>query len=122
MATVLPSPVVTVMRADDQGRPSAMTEVTSILAAIEEGDARVAEQLVPLVYSELHRLAAQKLTRAAARPNSSGDGLGARSLPADWWTSRRPSRWNSRGHFFAAAAEAMRRILIEKALAEEKTL
>jgi RNA polymerase sigma factor (TIGR02999 family) len=91
-----------------------MSEVTRILSAIEQGDAQAAGQLLPLVYDELRRLAARKL--AGEKP---GQTLTATALvheaylrlvgPAD------EPRWESRGHFYAAAAEAMRRILVEKA-------
>jgi RNA polymerase sigma factor (TIGR02999 family) len=91
-----------------------MNDVTRILEAIEQGDPRASEQLLPLVYQELRRLAAQKLAR-----ESPGQTLDATALvhevylklvkPAD------PRRWDSGGHFFAAAAEAMRRILVDKA-------
>jgi RNA polymerase sigma factor (TIGR02999 family) len=94
-----------------------MSEMTRILSAIEQGDPRAAEQLLPLVYDELRRLAAQKLAREMP-----GQTLQATALvheaylrlvggPGD---AAAPS-WNSRGHFFAAAAEAMRRILVERA-------
>src|SRR5262245_13265100 len=91
-----------------------MSDVTSILVAIQQGDARATEELFPLVYDELRRLAAQKL--AGERP---GQTLQATSLVHEVYlrlvdVSREPA-WNSRGHFFAAAAEAMRRILIEEA-------
>jgi RNA polymerase sigma factor (TIGR02999 family) len=91
-----------------------MTDVTHILSAIEQGDPRAAEQLLPLVYSELRRLAAQKL--AQEKP---GQTLQATALVHDAYLrlvgkgDEQP--WNSRGHFFAAAAEAMRRILVENA-------
>jgi RNA polymerase sigma factor (TIGR02999 family) len=91
-----------------------MSEVTRILSAIDQGDPSAAEQLLPLVYDELRKLAAQKL--AQEKP---GQTLQATALvheaylrlvgPAD------APKWNSRGHFFAAAAEAMRRILVEGA-------
>ncbi len=91
-----------------------MTDVTRILSAIEQGDPHAAEQLLPLVYDELRRLAAQKL--AQEKP---GQTLDATALvheaylrlvgPAD------ANRWRDRGHFFAAAAESMRRILVEHA-------
>jgi RNA polymerase sigma factor (TIGR02999 family) len=91
-----------------------MTDVTRILSAIERGDSRAADQLFPLVYDELRRMAAHRLARE--RP---GQTLQATALvneaylrlvgpEGDW-------RWDSRGHFFAAAAEAMRRILVENA-------
>jgi RNA polymerase sigma factor (TIGR02999 family) len=92
-----------------------MSEVTRILSAIEQGDAMAAERLLPLVYEELRRLAAQKL--AQEKP---GQTLEATALVHEAYlrlvaSERRASflPWGSRGHFFAAAAEAMRRILIE---------
>jgi RNA polymerase sigma factor (TIGR02999 family) len=93
---------------------ASMSDVTRILLAIQQGDQRATEELFPLVYDELRRLAAQKL--ALERP---GQNLQATSLVHEVYlrlvdVSREPS-WNSRGHFFAAAAEAMRRILIEEA-------
>jgi RNA polymerase sigma factor (TIGR02999 family) len=97
-----------------------MSDVTHILSAIEQGDPHAADQLLPLVYDELRKLASQKL--AQERPGQTlqatalvheaylrlvlnpGDAAGGRDL-----------HWNSRGHFFAAAAEAMRRILMNRA-------
>src|SRR5947209_2183790 len=106
--------VETVVRVDGPGRPSAMTEVTRILAAIERGDPQVAEQLLPLVYSELRRLAARKLSHEAP-----GQTLQATGLVHEAYLRlvdvEKAQHWNSRGHFFAAAAEAMRRILVEQA-------
>jgi RNA polymerase sigma factor (TIGR02999 family) len=91
-----------------------MTEVTRILAAIEQGDPQAAEQLLPIVYDELRRLAAQKL--AQEKP---GQTLQATALVHEAYLRlvdvKRAQKWNSRGHFFAAAAEAMRRILIDNA-------
>src|SRR5437763_5855340 len=91
-----------------------MTEVTRILSAIERGDPHAAEQLLPLVYAELRQLAAQKL--AQEKP---GQTLQATALVHDAYLRLvdvdQVQHWNSRGHFFAAAAEAMRRILIENA-------
>ena len=91
-----------------------MNDVTRILSAVEQGDAGAAEQLLPLVYDELRKLAAQRLAREAP-----GQTLQATALvheaylrlvgPAD------VGRWENRAHFFAAAAEAMRRILVEAA-------
>jgi RNA polymerase sigma factor (TIGR02999 family) len=91
-----------------------MSEVTRILSAIEQGDPSAAEQLLPLVYEELRKLAAQKL--AGERP---GHTLEATALVHEAYlrlvdTGLAP-HWNSRGHFFAAAAEAMRRLLIDQA-------
>jgi RNA polymerase sigma factor (TIGR02999 family) len=91
-----------------------MTEVTKILAAIEQGNPRAAAQLLPLVYDELRRLAAQKL--AHEKP---GQTLQATALVHDAYVrllgGEHTQNWNSRGHFFAAAAEAMRRILVDNA-------
>src|SRR6266481_4361465 len=91
-----------------------MSEVTRILSAIEQGDPHAAEQLLPLVYDELRRLAAQKL--ADEKP---GQTLQATALVHEAYLRlvdvERAQHWNSRGHFFAAAAEAMRRILINRA-------
>jgi RNA polymerase sigma factor (TIGR02999 family) len=91
-----------------------MNDVTRILSAIEEGDPHAAERLLPLVYGELRRLAAQKL--AGEKP---GQTLDATALVHEAYLRlvdvARAQHWNSRGHFFAAAAEAMRRILVENA-------
>src|SRR5262245_27780188 len=91
-----------------------MSEVTRILSAIEQGDPSAAEQLLPLVYDELRRLAAQKL--AHEQP---GQTLQATALVHEAYLRlvdvQQAQQWNSRGHFFAAAAEAMRRILVENA-------
>src|SRR5881628_1092714 len=91
-----------------------MSEVTRILSAIEQGDPHAAEQLLPLVYDELRKLAAQKL--AQEKP---GQTLEATALVHEGYLrlvgTAGEQHWDSRGHFFAAAAEAMRRILIEGA-------
>ena len=93
-----------------------MSDVTQILSAIEQGDPQAPERLLPLVYDELRRLAAQKMAR-----ESPGQTLQATALVHEAYLrlvkSGTPAEphWNSRGHFFAAAAEAMRRILVEKA-------
>jgi RNA polymerase sigma factor (TIGR02999 family) len=91
-----------------------MSEVTRILSAIDQGDPHAAEQLLPLVYDELRRLAAQKL--AQEKP---GQTLEATALVHEAYLRlvdvEKAQHWNSRGHFFAAAAEAMRRILIDSA-------
>jgi RNA polymerase sigma factor (TIGR02999 family) len=91
-----------------------MSEVTQILSAIEQGDPHAAEQLLPLVYEELRKLAAQRL--AQEKP---GQTLQATALVHEAYLRLvdvdKGQRWNSRGHFFAAAAEAMRRILVERA-------
>ena len=89
-----------------------MNDVTRILSAIEQGEAHAAEQLLPLVYSELRQLAAEKLAQ-----ETPGQTLQATALVHEAYLRlvdhERAQHWNSRGHFFAAAAEAMRRILIE---------
>ena len=96
-----------------------MSEVTRVLSAIEEGDPHAAEQLLPLIYQELRKLAAQKL--AQEKP---GQTLEATALVHEAYvrlvaggdaSARREKHWDSRGHFFAAAAEAMRRIMVENA-------
>jgi RNA polymerase sigma factor (TIGR02999 family) len=91
-----------------------MSDVTPILSAIEQGDPAAAEQLLPLVYTELRRLAAARL--ADEKP---GQTLEATALVHEAYLRlvdvEQAQHWNSRGHFFAAAAEAMRRILVERA-------
>ncbi len=91
-----------------------MSEVTHILSAIEHGDPIASEQLLPLVYQELRQLAAAKL--AQEKP---GQTLQATALVHEAYLRLvdvdQSQHWNSRGHFFAAAAEAMRRILVENA-------
>jgi RNA polymerase sigma factor (TIGR02999 family) len=91
-----------------------MNGLTQILCAIHEGDPHAAEQLLPLVYDELRKLAAQKL--AQEKP---GQTLQATALVHEAYLRlvdvERVQSWDSRGHFFAAAAEAMRRILIDNA-------
>jgi len=91
-----------------------MNEVTRILSAIEQGDPQAAEQLLPLVYDELRNLAAQRL--AEEKP---GQTLQATALVHEAYLrlvgAQKVQRWDSQGHFFAAAAEAMRRILVNRA-------
>ncbi len=91
-----------------------MTDVTQILSQIEKGDPSAAEQLLPLVYDELRKLAAAKL--ANEKP---GQTLQATALVHDAYIRlvdvEKAQHWDSRGHFFAAAAEAMRRILVDQA-------
>jgi RNA polymerase sigma factor (TIGR02999 family) len=91
-----------------------MSEVTRILSAIEQGDPHAAGQLLPLVYDELRKLAAERM--AQERP---GQTLQATALVHEAYLRlvdvERAQHWNSRGHFFAAAAEAMRRILVDNA-------
>jgi RNA polymerase sigma factor (TIGR02999 family) len=91
-----------------------MNEVTRILSAIEQGDPQAAEQLLPLVYDELRKLAAQRLAR-----EKPGQTLQATALIHEAYLRlvevEKVRHWNSRGHFFAAAAEAMRHILVDRA-------
>ncbi|MCO6046138.1 ECF-type sigma factor [Aeoliella sp. ICT_H6.2] len=91
-----------------------MADATQILSQIESGDPSAAEQLLPLVYDELRKLAAARL--ASEQP---GHTLQATALVHDAYIrlvdGKKAQHWNCRGHFFAAAAEAMRRILIERA-------
>jgi RNA polymerase sigma factor (TIGR02999 family) len=91
-----------------------MNDVTRILSAIDKGDPAAAEQLLPLVYDELRRLAASRL--AHEKP---GQTLQATALVHEVYLrlvgTPNEQRWDGRGHFFAAAAEAMRRILVEQA-------
>jgi RNA polymerase sigma factor (TIGR02999 family) len=95
-----------------------MNDLTRILSAIERGDPHAAEQLLPLVYDELRLLAAQRLAH-----EESGQTLQATALVHEAYlrlvgsetAAGQEQRWDSRGHFFAAAAEAMRRILIDRA-------
>jgi RNA polymerase sigma factor (TIGR02999 family) len=91
-----------------------MSEVTRILSAIEQGDPHAADQLLPLVYEELRKLAAHKMAQEAP-----GQTLQATALVHEAYLRlvhvEKAQQWKSRGHFFAAAAEAMRRILIETA-------
>jgi len=90
-----------------------VTELTVILRRVEQGDPHAADELLPLVYEELRKLAAQKLAR-----ESPGQTLQATALVHEAWLrlggDDQPA-WDNRGHFFAAAAEAMRRILIDNA-------
>src|SRR5262245_6716777 len=91
-----------------------MSDVTRILSAIENGDPSAAEQLLPLVYEELRKLAAQRLAR-----EKPGQTLQATALVHEAYVrlvgAEAAGGWDGRGHFFAAAAEAMRRILVENA-------
>jgi RNA polymerase sigma factor (TIGR02999 family) len=96
-----------------------MSEVTRILSAIEQGDPNAANQLLPLVYNELRSLAAQKMAQEAL-----GQTLEPTALVHEAYlrlVDRDEAQpWSSRGHFFAAAAEAMRRILIERARSKRR--
>jgi RNA polymerase sigma factor (TIGR02999 family) len=91
-----------------------LSDVTRILSAIEQGDPKAAEQLLPLVYDELRKLAAQRLTE-----EKPGQTLQATALVHEAYLRlvgrQHEQEWDSRGHFFAAAAEAMRRILLNRA-------
>jgi RNA polymerase sigma factor (TIGR02999 family) len=95
-----------------------MSDVTRILAAIEQGDARAADKLLPLVYQELRRLAAQKISREPP-----GQTLQATALVHEAYiklVGAEAQNWSGRTHFFAAAAEAMRRILIDNARRKQR--
>jgi RNA polymerase sigma factor (TIGR02999 family) len=91
-----------------------MQDVTAILSAIENGDRNAPEELLPLVYEQLRQLAAQKMAR-----ETPGQTLSPTALVHEAYVrlvdTKKAQHWNSRGHFFAAAAEAMRRILVERA-------
>lgn len=90
-----------------------MSDFTRILSALEAGDAKAASELLPLVYEELKRIASQRLAREAP-----GQTLQATALVHEAYLrllGQGDPRWQNRGHFFAAAAEAMRRILIDNA-------
>src|SRR4051812_47597852 len=93
-----------------------MNEVTRILSALDVGDPRAADELLPLVYQELRKLAAQRLSHEpTGQPLQATALVHGPSLRLLGAQAPLPAQWNSRGHFFAAAAEAMRRILIERA-------
>jgi RNA polymerase sigma factor (TIGR02999 family) len=104
-----------------------MSDVTNLLEAIERGDPKAAEQLLPLVYDELRKLAALKLAHekpgqtleATALVHEAYLRLVASSPSPGEGPTERPN-WNSRGHFFGAAAEAMRRILVETARSKSR--
>jgi RNA polymerase sigma factor (TIGR02999 family) len=96
-----------------------MSDATQILDAIQQGNAQAADDLLPLVYEELRKLAAHKMASEAP-----GQTLQPTALVHEAWLrlsgNDGPQQWNSRGHFFSAAAEAMRRILIERARAKAR--
>ncbi len=96
-----------------------MTDVTRILSQIEQGDALAAEQLLPLVYDELRKLAAQKMAREAPGQTLQATGL-VHQAYVRLVDAEKAQNWDSRGHFFAAAAEAMRRILVETARRKQR--
>jgi RNA polymerase sigma factor (TIGR02999 family) len=109
------SSALLVARQQSGGYPfDLMSDVTHIFYAIEHGDPHAAEQLLPLVYDELRKLAAHKLVQ-----EKPGQTLQATALVHEAYLRlvdvKAAQHWNSRGHFFAAAAEAMRRILVEQA-------
>ena len=90
-----------------------MSDVTRILDRVQQGEAKAAEELLPLVYDELRKLAAHKMAQEAP-----GQTLQPTALVHEAWlrlAGADAGQWNGRGHFFAAAAEAMRRILVENA-------
>ena len=91
-----------------------VSDITRVIEAVQRGDAKAADELLPLVYEELRKLATQKLAQEAP-----GQTLQATALVHEAYLRlvdvERAQHWNSRGHFFAAAAEAMRRILVDNA-------
>jgi RNA polymerase sigma factor (TIGR02999 family) len=101
-------------RFDRKFRVQNMSDVTRILSQIESGDLSAAEKLLPLIYDELRKLAAAKLAQEVP-----GQTLQATALVHEAYVRLvdvdQPQEWNNRGHFFGAAAEAMRRILVDKA-------
>jgi RNA polymerase sigma factor (TIGR02999 family) len=95
-----------------------MSQLTRVLEQIEQGNEKAADELLPLVYEELRKLAAHKMASEAP-----GQTLQPTALVHEAWlriTGSENQRWDSKGHFFAAAAEAMRRILIERARARSR--
>jgi len=95
-----------------------VSDVTRILDAIQQGDPKATEELLPLVYEELRKLAAHKMANEAP-----GQTLQPTALVHEAWlrlTGNENQEWNGRGHFFAAAAEAMRRILVENARRKQR--
>src|SRR5262245_26394490 len=107
------------IRSEPSDQVPAMSDVRRILSAIDQGDPSAASQLLPLVYDELRRLAAQKL--AQEKP---GQTLQPTALVHEAYLRlvdvEQAQHWNSRGHFFAAAAEALRRILVENARRKQR--
>jgi RNA polymerase sigma factor (TIGR02999 family) len=102
-----------------------MSEVTRILAAVGQGDPNAARQLLPLVYDELRKLAAHRMAQEGAgqtlQPTALVHEAYLRLVASPQGERQEESPWDSRGHFFAAAAEAMRRILVESARRKKRT-
>jgi RNA polymerase sigma factor (TIGR02999 family) len=96
------------------GAPTSMTDITRILSAIEQGDGQAADELLPLVYNELRALARQKMVHEAADHTLQATALVHEAYVRLVDTHSSP-KWQNRRHFFAAAAQAMRRILVERA-------
>ena len=96
----------------------AMSDVTRILSQIEAGDAKASEQLLPLVYDELRKLAGSRLARERSDQTLQATGLVHEAYLR--LVSGEAQQWDSRGHFFAAAAEAMRRILVDRARKKQR--
>src|SRR3954453_17621837 len=97
-----------------------MDEVTLILSAVEQGEPHAAERLLELVYAELRRLAAQKLANERPGQTLSATGLVHEAYLRLFSGEGEPRKWENQGHFFAAAAEAMRRILIDNARRKQR--
>jgi RNA polymerase sigma factor (TIGR02999 family) len=99
------------------GKDQGVSDVTHILGSLEGGDSTAADQLLPLVYEELRKLAASKMAG-----ESSGHTLQATALVHEAWlrlVGSKDASWENRAHFFAAAAEAMRRVLIDRARSKQ---
>jgi RNA polymerase sigma factor (TIGR02999 family) len=117
----VPPPVLNLPPPNEAG-PEPL-EITRILSAFEQGDPAAAQQLLPLVYEELRRLADQRLAQEKPGQTLQATALVHEAylrLVADERRGSAPAGWNSRGHFFAAAAEAMRRILVDKARRKQR--
>ncbi len=100
-------------------RPAAVNDVTRILSSLHHGDASAAEELLPLVYDELRKLAGQRMRQEGADHTLQATALVHEAyLRLVGEDVRKAADWDGRGHFFAAAAEAMRRILIDRARAK----
>ena len=93
---------------------TSMSDVTQVLSKIQAGDPRASEELLPLVYDELRKLAADRLRHEQVDQSLNATGL-VHEAYVRLVTSKQPAGWDGKGHFFAAAAEAMRRILINRA-------